>query len=197
MIRFSALRICALTAAFGGSSLPAFADVVWSADASRSNVTLTVSHLLIAKITGNIPIASATIVTPDGESIPLLVDAMLNASALTTYDAQRDAQLRSGRFFDVARFPTISFASEHVVATGPETFTIEGELTMRGVTRTIVLDGHVAAIARDASGRRHARFEATGRFRRSDYGMVYARGVVGNDVRLDVVVEAVDALPPH
>ena len=195
MLRFSALRICALTAAFGGSTLPAFADVVWAGDGARSNVTLSVAHLLIAKITGTIPIASATIVTADGETIPLLVDAMLNAAALSTGDPQRDAQLRSDRFFDVARFPGITFASERIVETGPATFTLEGELTMRGVTRAITLDGRLDTLTRDANGHRRARYEATGRFRRSDYGMVYARGIVGNDVRLDVVIEAVDAQP--
>jgi polyisoprenoid-binding protein YceI len=195
MLRFSTLRVCALTAAFGGSTLPALADAVWSADAAHSSVALSVSHLLVAKIAGTIPIASATIVTADGETIPLLVDAMLDASALTTHDAQRDAQLRSDRFFDVARFPTITFASERVVETGPASFAIEGELTMRGVTHPLTLNGRLTAMTREAGGKRRARYEASGTFRRSDYGMTYARGIVGNDVRLDVVIEAVDALP--
>ena len=195
MLRFSALGICALTAAFGGSSLPAFADVVWSGDGSRSSVTLSVSHLLLSKITGTIPISSATLVTAEGETIPLLVDAVLDASALSAGDPQRDAQMRSNRFFDVARFPTITFASERIVDTGSHTFAIEGELTMRGVTHPLTLSGHLAAITREPNGARRARYEVTGRFRRSDYGMVYARGIVGNDVALGVVLEAVDAAP--
>ena len=127
----------------------------------------------------------------EGETVPFLVDTLLNASALTTSDPQRDAQLRSDRFFDVAHFPTITFASERVVETGPHMFDIEGELTMRGVTHPITFNGRIAALRRDESGVRRVRYEATARFRRSDYGMTYARGIVGNDVKLDVVIEAV------
>lgn len=191
MLRFSALQICALTAAFGGSP-PSFADVVWSTDTAHSGVTMSVSNLLVAKISGTIPFRSATVVTTEGETVPLLVDTMLDAAALTTHDAQRDAQLRSDRFFDVARFPTITFASERVVGTGPRTFDIEGELTMRGVTHPITFNARLAALTRDPNGARRVRYEASARFRRSDYGMLYGRGIVGNDVKLDVVLEAVN-----
>jgi polyisoprenoid-binding protein YceI len=191
MLLFSALQICALAAAFGGSP-PAIGDVAWSADTARSGVTMSVSNLLVAKISGAIPFKSATIVTTEGENVPLLVDTTLDASALSTRDPQRDAQLRSDRFFDVARFPTIAFASERIVETGPRTFDIEGELTMRGVTHPITFSARLAALTRDPNGARRVRYEASARFRRSDYGMVYARGIVGNDVKLDVVLEAVN-----
>ncbi len=184
------LRICALTAALTGSAQPAFADVAWSADGARSNVTLSVSHLLVAKINGTIPIASATLVSADGALVPLWVDATLDAAALTTHDVQRDADLRSDRFFDTARFPTITFASEHVSETGPLSFAIDGLLSMRGVTRPLRLEAHIAGLHYQGE-RRRVRYEATGRFRRSDFGMTYARGIVGNDVRLDIVIEAV------
>jgi polyisoprenoid-binding protein YceI len=195
MLRFSTLGVCALTAAFGCPA-PALADVVWSADTARSGVTMSVSHLLVAKIVGTIPFASGTVVTSGDEAVPLLVDTLLNASALSTNDAQRDAQLRSDRFFDVARYPAITFASERVVDTGPRTFDLEGELTMRGVTHPITFSARLAALTRDPNGGRRVRYEASAHFRRSDYGMTYARGIVGNDVRLDVVIEAVEA-PPH
>jgi polyisoprenoid-binding protein YceI len=197
MLRFSALQVCALTAAFGGAAPPALADVSWSLDAAHSTVSLSVSHLLISRISGTLPFTSATVVTPDGDAVPLTVDATLSAAALTTHDPQRDAQLRSDRFFDVARYPTISFASERIAETGPRTFTIEGELTMRGVTKPMTLNARCAGVSRDASGTRRVRYEASGRFRRSDYGMAYARGFVGNDVALDIVLEAVEPAPAH
>jgi len=191
MLRFSTLGICALTAAFGGSALPALADVVWSADGAHSGVSLSVSHLLIARITGAIPIMSATIVTADAETVPLLIDAMLDAAALNTGDPQRDAQLRGERFFDVSRFPKITFASERVFETGHGTFHVEGELTMRGVTRPMTFDARLVALRREADGKQRVRYDAVGRFRRSDYGMTYARGIVGNEVTLNVTIEAV------
>jgi polyisoprenoid-binding protein YceI len=190
MLPIGALLLFAL-AAVTGPSVPARPDVVWSADA-QSSVTLSVSRLLSAKITGAIPIQSATVVTTQGgDGAPLSVNATLDASRLDTHDSQRDAQLRGAQFFDVARFPTITFASERVTPTGPDTFAIDGGLTMRGVTHQLRLDAHFAGLRTDANGRQYARYEATGSFRRTDYGMTYAPIIVGNNVQLNVDIEAV------
>jgi polyisoprenoid-binding protein YceI len=196
MTSFGALLLFAVTAVTG-PSVPSRPDVVWSADA-QSSVTLSVSRLLSAKVTGAIPIESATVVTTDGgDGAPLSVNATLDASRLDTHDSQRDTQLRGAQFFDVARFPTITFASDRVTATGPGTFAMEGGLTMRGVTHELRLDGRFAGLRTDASGRQYARYEATGSFRRTDYGMTYAQIIVGNNVQLNVDIEAVqDTVTP-
>jgi polyisoprenoid-binding protein YceI len=190
MIPIGALFLFALTAVTGPSAPPR-GDVVWTAD-TQSSVTLSVSRLLSAKITGTIPIESATVVTTGGSAVaPFSVNATLDASRLNTHDSQRDAQLRGDRFFDVARFPTITFVSDRVTATGPDTFAIDGGLTMRGVTHELRLDGHFAGLRTDANGRQYTRYEATGSFRRTDYGMTYAPIIVGNNVQLNVDIEAV------
>jgi polyisoprenoid-binding protein YceI len=191
MLRFRA-AICSVAAAFAASALPAFADVTWGADTTRSDVRLSVSQFFFGRTGGLIPFTSATVVTPDGERTPLHVDAVLNASGLTTNDPQRDAVLRGDRFFDVARYPEITFASERVTAAGLDAFTIAGELTMRGITRPLVLSARVAASSLAPDGSRRVRYEASGRFRRSDYGMTYVRGIVGNDVTLAIVMELVE-----
>ena len=191
MLQLRTLGICAATAAYGATGLPALADTVWSADTSRSAVSLSVSHLLVSKISGAIPIASATVVTDEGALAPHLVDVILDSASLTTHDAKRDADLRSERFFDAAHHPTILFESRRVTETGPLTFTVEGTLTMRGVSRPISFDTRIGALRVDGDKRR-VRYEATGRFRRSEYGMTYARGIVGDVVTLDVVIEAVN-----
>ncbi len=187
------LGLCALTVAFVGGTLPASADTAWSSDAALSKVTLTVPYLLVSKITATIPVESGTIVTAEGaRATPLLVDLRLASDALSTGDPKRDADLRGDRFFDVARYPTILFASEQIVETNAGTFAVKGTLTMHGASRAIQLDGRSLAERRDVDGKRRVRYEATGRFRRSDFGMTYARGVVGNDIQLDVVIEAVN-----
>ncbi len=193
MTTVGALVLSVLTA-FTAPAVPSPSDVVWTADDTQSNVTLSISELLFAKIGGMIPIQSATIVTTDG-GVPLEVDATLDAALLDTHNPGRDAQLRSQKFFNVARFPTIGFASERVTATGPQSFAIDGELSMRGVTHPLHLDGAVTGVRRDADGRERARYEATGRFRRSDYGITYANVVVSDEVALDIVIEA-SAPPP-
>jgi polyisoprenoid-binding protein YceI len=147
----------------------------------------------VANVSGTIPVVSGEIVTAGGTQAPSRVDVVLRAAALTTHDAKRDADLRSDRFFDVARYPQIMFASDRVVATGPQRFRIDGQLTMHGVTRPITFDARASGVRNDAGGTRRVHYDATGRFRRSDYGMTYARGVVGNVVKLTVALEAVNA----
>jgi polyisoprenoid-binding protein YceI len=192
MMPICAALLLSVLSAVPVPSAPSPAEVVWTAD-SQSSVTLSVSRFLGAKITGTIPIQSARVVTSGGAAAPLSVSATLDAAQLDTHDPQRDAQLRGGEFFDAALYPTISFTSERVTATGPDAFTIDGRLTMRGVTHDLQLDGHFAGLRTDAEGKQHATYEATGSFHRSDYGMTYARPIVSNNVQLNVNIEAVPA----
>jgi polyisoprenoid-binding protein YceI len=186
------LRICTLAIALVGAAVPARAEAVWSVDPARSTVGLSASELVLAKVGGTIPVVSGEIATAGGTKPPSRVDVVLRAAGLTTRDAKRDADLRSNRFFDVARYPQIMFASDRVVATGPQTFTIDGQLTMHGVTRPIRFDARTTGVRNDPNGKRRVHYDAVGSFRRSDYGMTYARGVVGNVVKLTVAIEAVD-----
>jgi polyisoprenoid-binding protein YceI len=192
MLRARIICLPALMAVLCGAGPATVGQVVWSVDPAGSTVTLSAAELIVAKVAGTIPIASGQIVTPGGTSAPTRVDVVLQAAALTTHDPQRDAELRSDHFFDVARYPQITFKSDRVRATGPQSFAIDGQLTMRGVTRPITFDAHTTGVRGDANGKRRVHYDATGAFRRTDYGMTYARGVVGNAVRLHVVIEAMD-----
>lgn len=200
-MRFGTLGFCALTFAFGSGSLPASAgsgsfpaaaSVVWSSDATMSKVILSVPYLFVSKTNATLPIESGTIVTGEGSTTPLTIDLRFASAALSTGDAKRDDELRGDRFFDVARYPTIEFASEQIAETNAGTFSVKGSLTMHGTTRPLLLEGRSFPVRRDDDGRRRVRYEATGSFRRSDFGIAYARGIVGNDVSLDVVIEAVN-----
>jgi polyisoprenoid-binding protein YceI len=190
-MRLGTVGFCALGFAMGSGSLPAAANVMWSGDAALSKVSLSVPYLFFSKTSATLPVESATIVTSDASTTPLTIDLRLASASLTTGDAKRDADLRSDRFFDTAQYPTIEFASEQIVETNAGTFSVKGTLTMHGTTRPLQLEGRSFAEHRDAEGRRRVRYEATGSFRRSDFGITYARGIVGDDVALNVVVEAV------
>lgn len=192
MLGSRTISILTLAAALGAAALPARAAVVWSVDPAGSTVTLSAKELIVSKVGGTIPIVSGNVVTAGGLTAPSRVEVVLQAAALTTHDAKRDADLRGDHFFDVARYPQITFDSDRVRTTGPQTFSIDGRLTMHGVTRPITFDAHATGIHADASGKRRVHYDAVGSFRRSDYGMTYARGVVGNVVQLNVTIEAVD-----
>jgi polyisoprenoid-binding protein YceI len=191
-MRFGTLGFCALGFALGSGSLPAAANVMWSSDATLSKVTLSVPYLLVSKTNATLPVESATIATSDASTTPLTIDLRFASASLSTGDAKRDAELRSDRFFDTAQYPTIEFASEQIVETNAGTFSVKGTLTMHGTARPLLLEGRSFAERRDDDGRRRVRYEATGSFRRSDFGISYARGILGDDVSLDVVIEAVN-----
>ncbi|HTJ26724.1 MAG TPA: YceI family protein [Candidatus Limnocylindria bacterium] len=183
------LALASLAALLGGPPGAAPGATIWSADAARSSVVLSVSRLFARPITARIPIASASVVTTTGSAAPLAVQATLNAGALRSDDARRDEQLRSSRFFDVARYPVIDFLGDRVTSTGSGAFRIEGRLTMRGITRPLTFDATLASVQRAADGRARARYLARARFRRSEFGMTYGKGIVGDNVTLQVVLE--------
>jgi polyisoprenoid-binding protein YceI len=180
----------ATLAAFTASNQPQSpTTLVWFGDGSRSSVVVSVSRVLASPLTATIPISSARVITGKAAVAPVAVEARMNAGALRSDDARRDADLRGSEFFDVARYPTIRFAGDRVTATGPNSFRVEGALTMRGITHLMTLDARVAGHRRDARGTERARYEARGHFHRSDFGMTYGEGLVGDDVTLQVVLE--------
>jgi polyisoprenoid-binding protein YceI len=173
----------------GGAPGASPGATIWSADAAHSSVVLSVSRLFARPITARIPIASASIVTSGGSAAPVGVQATLNAGALNSNDARRDEQLRGSQFFNVARFPVIDFSGDRVTATGPDAFRIEGALTVRGITRPLTVDAKLANLQRGPDGRQRARYVARAQFRRSEFGMTYGEGIVGDNVVLQVVLE--------
>jgi polyisoprenoid-binding protein YceI len=173
------------------AAVSAPAQITRSADLANSRVSLTVSRLLFSRVHGTIAITSASIVTPAATEVPRKVEVTLDAASTTSGDPQRDADLRSGKFFDAAHYPTITFTSAQIVGTDPAKFTIAGSLTIKGISRPIAFDTRVAGTSTDSGGKQHVRYAAVGSFRRSAYGITYARGIVGDNVVLNVVIDAV------
>lgn len=182
-------------ASFFGTALlstvaPASADT-WSSDPAHSKVALVASYVFVSKLNMTLPIASGTIVT-DGNAWtrPTQVELHFESAALTTGNPKRDADLRSDKFFDTEHYPAITYVSREITETKPGEFIVKGELTMHGVTQELDLKGRAFDEHREVDGKRHVHYEATGSFHRTDYGMTYAKGFVGNDISVDVMIEA-------
>ncbi|HVN69749.1 MAG TPA: YceI family protein, partial [Candidatus Binatia bacterium] len=90
--------------------------VVWKADLVHSRAEFTVSHLVVSKVWGHIPITALTIVNPGGTIVPRTIDAVLDVSHEDTDNHDRDRDLRSPTYFDVARYPTMTFRSTSISA---------------------------------------------------------------------------------
>jgi polyisoprenoid-binding protein YceI len=186
------------------SALAAFAllgaapPAPWSADLVHSRAEFTVSHLVLSKVWGHIPIRSLTIATAPGQLIPTKIDATLDVAHEDTDNHTRDADLRSETYFDIAHYPTITFVSTKIVPRGPSDFDVTGNLTIKNVTKQVTFPAHLVGKIPEGNG---SRVGYTGELHidRRDYGIVDNRltpaGVllVGYDVTIGLTVEMTNA----
>ena len=178
----------ALSAALAACSSVALGDATeqHAIDVAKSRAQFRIAHIFVSHVTGTIPILSGSVKLPAGSLIPLEVEAVLDAAHVDSGDRDRDASLESADYFDTQKFPTWSFASTKIVATGPAAFGMDGTLTIHGVAQPEHLD---VTVSGDAA---HAAYRATGRIDRHAFGMRGARldPVIGKDadVTLDITL---------
>jgi polyisoprenoid-binding protein YceI len=164
----------------------------WAIDPAHSHVGFAIRHLMIATVRGQFTDVQGTVAVSDSDPTSAKVGISIATKSVTTGDEKRDGHLRSPDFFDVGRFPTISFRSKRVDAKSGNTFRVVGDLTIRDVTREVVLDVELLGRAKDPWGKEHAAFEATTKINRADYGLTWnaaleAGGVlVGDDVKISI-----------
>lgn len=143
----------------------------WVVDASHSEAGFTVRHAGIAKVRGTIAITDATITV--GEDLSLSsVTATLDPATVDTRDANRDAHLKSGDFFDVETYPTWTFTSTGVTARGDD-HVVTGDLTIHGVTHPVELATEFNGAATDPFGNARAGFSATTEISRKEFGLTW------------------------
>jgi polyisoprenoid-binding protein YceI len=125
------------------------------------------------------------------------VEVAIRAGSVDTRDPQRDEHLRSPDFLDVDRYPTLAYRSRAVRPLGGERFTVEGELTVHGVTRAVPLDLTYRGTARDPWGNAKAVFSAATEVDREDFGLTWNQALetggvlVGRKITVEIEVEAV------
>ena len=169
---------------------PAPARATWSIDVAHSELTFRVRHL-VSRANGTFRKWSGVINADPGRWNEGSVDVTIDAATIDTRHERRDNHLRSQDFFDVANHPTIAFRSTSVDVAGTR-LTLTGNLTIRGITRPVVLEGELLG----AQGNR-AGFSASAKVNRLDYGLKWNRAmeggglVLGDDVEISIVVAAV------
>jgi polyisoprenoid-binding protein YceI len=175
------------------------ATSTWQIDAAHTDVGFAVKHMMISTVKGRFADLEGTITIDDADPAASSVQVTINAASVDTRQEQRDAHLRSADFFDVEKYPTLTFRSRRVESTGRDRFRIVGDLTIRGVTREIVLEAADEGRGKDPWGNERAGFNAHAVIDRRDFGLTWnaaleAGGIlVGNDIRISLEVEAVKA----
>lgn len=185
-----------LTREYEGATLPA--PGVYELDKAHSTVEFVARHLMIAKVRGRFDDLSGTITiaeVPEKSHVEVTIDA----ASISTKEPGRDEHLRSPDFFDVDSYPTLTFRSTGVEHTGDGRFDLTGELTLRGVTKPVVLHGEFEGSGATPWGTTAIGFTASAEIDREDWGMTWNQALetggvlVGKRIRIELSVEAVPA----
>jgi polyisoprenoid-binding protein YceI len=167
----------------------------WSVDAPRSSVAFTVKHMMLAKVNGRFGEFGGTLET--GSSGPRAA-GVVKAASVDTSESVRDEHLRSSPdFFDVERYPEISFNSTRIDRPNDGRLHIVGELTMRGITREIELDAQLGDTTREPGGAERIELELRGELNRKDFGLTWNQtletggALLGNKVKIALDISAV------
>jgi polyisoprenoid-binding protein YceI len=186
-----------LFAAFALSALatvPAFAAEVYSVDAGHSDVSFQVRHL-VTQVRGKFSDYQGTIELDPAKMENSKVEFHIKATSIDTALPDRDKHLRSEDFFAVDKFPEIVFKSQKVKATGKDAYDVTGQLTIRGVTKTVTLPVTFLGKVRDPWGNDKAGFATETTINRKDYGIVWNAAldnggvVLGDDVKIAINLE--------
>jgi polyisoprenoid-binding protein YceI len=178
-------------------SIPGYVAGTWDIDAVHSEVSFVVRHMVVSKVRGRFNAFEGTIVTGDSP-LQSSVEATIDAASVDTNQEQRDAHVRSADFLDVENFPVLSFRSTAVRA-ARDGFEVDGELTIRGVTKAVTFDLELNGFSPDPYGGTRVGFSATTEINRQDFGVSYNGPIPGADnamvlsdkIALNLEVEAV------
>jgi polyisoprenoid-binding protein YceI len=176
----------------------AFAQTsTWAIDPAHTHASFTVRHLVISNVRGEFGKTAGTLKLDEKDVTRSSVEATIDASTIQTREAKRDEHLRSPDFFDVAKYPTITFKSTKVEKKGEGKLAVTGDLTMHGVTRPVVLDvvGPTPEI-KDPGGNTRRAFAASTEIDRKDFGLTWSKTVeagpvVGDKVKIELEAELV------
>ncbi|GAA4412577.1 YceI family protein [Fodinibacter luteus] len=139
----------------------------WAIDPTHTEVGFVARHLMVSKVRGSFDDVSGTVVVAD-DVTQSVADVTIKTASVSTGTADRDAHLRGEDFFDVEKFPEMSFRS-----TSFDGETLIGELTIKGVTKPVTLDVEFNGVATDPWGNEKAAFEAEGELNRTDWGLTW------------------------
>jgi polyisoprenoid-binding protein YceI len=186
-----------MTAASTETSIPGYQAGTWSIDPVHSEVGFSVRHMMVSKVRGRFTSFSGEIVTAD-DPRQSSVTAEIDLSSINTGQEQRDEHIRSADFFEVEKYPTMTYKSTGVRVEDGE-YVLDGELTLKGVTRSVPLRLELQGFGPDAYGGYRAGFTATGEINRGDFNVSFNAPlqnggvVVGEKIQLQLEIEAVKA----
>jgi len=170
----------------------------WALDDTHSEVQFKVRHLMISTVTGQFNKFQATVETEEEDDFTAAkVSFSADINSISTNNEQRDAHLKSADFFDAANYPQLRFETERIDKVDNENYKVYGIITIRGVSKKIVLNAEFGGVIQDPWGNARTGFSLTGKLNRSDFGLSFglvsdAGGVgLANEVKILANVQLV------
>jgi polyisoprenoid-binding protein YceI len=176
-------------------AIPGYRAGTWTADPTHSEIAFSVRHLMVSKARGRFTRYEVTIVTADNP-LDSQLSATIDLASIDTGFEPRDNHLRSADYFEVDKYPTMTYRSLGIIPTG-DGWMVDGELSLHGVTRSVPLTVEANGFAPDPFGGHRAGFSASAQISRRDFGiditapMEGGGVVVGDKVSISLEIEAV------
>lgn len=170
---------------------------VWNIDPAHTSAEFIARHMMVTNVRGKFTDVSGTVHFEPANPTATSVDVTISAASVTTGANDRDNHLRSPDFFDVEKYPHLTFRSTKVESTGNNTAKLIGDLTIRDVTRPVTLDVEFIGTGKNPWGMTVAGFEASTRINREDFGLTWnvaleAGGVlVGKEIKIELAVQTI------
>ena len=182
-LKLSLASLAVSTALFAGN---------YNIDASHTNAGFTVKHMMITNVTGKFNDIAGTFEFDEKTKKLKSIDGEIVAASIDTSNEKRDEHLKSDDLFGVEKFPKITFKSTKI-----EKNKVQGELTIKGVTKTVSLDLETSDVIKDPWGKQRTGFSLNGKIKRSDFGITWNKALetggvaVSDEVKLSVDIEGV------
>jgi polyisoprenoid-binding protein YceI len=169
----------------------------WLLDPTHSELGFKIKHLMISNVSGSFKNFTAEVESEDEDFSTAEISLTAEMDSIFTNNEQRDAHLRTSDFFEVEKFPKLHFKSTSVETVDADSFALQGNLTLKGVTRPVKLNVEYNGVTKDPWGGERAGFRVTGKIKRSDWGVNFngvleTGGVMlGEEVKIDGEIQLV------
>jgi polyisoprenoid-binding protein YceI len=179
---------------------PQTTTTTWNIDPAHTVAEFKVRHMMISNVKGQFAKVTGVLTLDESDLTSSRAEAVIDAASIETREAQRDAHLKSADFFDVENFPTLTFKSTRISRAQDGELSVEGDLTIRGVTRKVIfsVEGPTAP-AKDPWGNTRVAVSASTKINRKDFGLTWNAALetggilVGDEVTITLDVEFVKA----
>jgi polyisoprenoid-binding protein YceI len=196
-----AVIAAALALVCSATTLPTIAATTssvapYAIDPSHSNVEFIARHMVIQEVRGRFRKFAGTLTIANDASIPTAVAVQIDAASVDTREEQRDDHLRSAAFFDAKNHPKLIFTSTAIAGSG-SSFTITGDLSIRGVTKSVTIDAELERRDKDPWGNERLAYSAKTKVHRKDFGLTWNQALetggvlVGDEIAIELEIQAV------